>query len=42
MRGRGKWVMSIEEGTWDDHWVLYERDELQESIPEAKIILYVS
>ena len=23
-RGRGKWVMGIEEGTcWDEHWVLY-------------------
>ena len=20
---RGKWVIGIEEGTWDRHWVLY-------------------
>ena len=25
VRGRGKWVMGIEEGTClDEHWVLYE------------------
>ena len=20
---KGKWVMGVEEGTWDEHWVLY-------------------
>ena len=37
MRERGKWVMGIEEGTcWDEHWVLYENDEPQESTPKTK------
>ena len=37
---RGKWVMGIEEGTWDEHWVLYVSDESWESTPEAKSTLY--
>ena len=36
-RERGKWVMGTEEGTcWDEHWVLYVRDESQESTPKPR------
>ena len=37
LREQGKWIMSIEE---DEHWVLYVRDESQESTPEAKTTVY--
>ena len=38
---RGKWVMGIKGGTrWDEHWALYESDELQESTPKVKSTLY--
>ena len=43
---QGKWVMGIEESTcWDERWVLYVSDELQESNPEAMstpYTLYIS
>ena len=39
-QGRGKCVMSIEEGTcWDEHWVLYVRNESWESTPKDKATL---
>ena len=37
---RGKWVMGIEEGTWDEHWVLYVSNEPGESTPKTKSTLY--
>ena len=38
---RGKWVMGIEEGTcWDEHWVLYVRNESRESTPKTKSTPY--
>ena len=33
--------MGIEEGTWDEHWVLYVSDESQESTPKTKSTLYM-
>ena len=40
---KGKWVMGIKEGTcWDEHLVLYIRDESLDSTPEAKTTLYVN
>ena len=48
MGERGKWVMGIDEGTcWDEHWVLYVRDESWESTPKTNnnntlYTLYVS
>ena len=33
-------MMGIEEGTWDEHWVLYISDELWESTPKTKSTLY--
>ena len=38
--GRVKWVMGVEEGTWDDHWVVYVSDESWESTLEAKGTLH--
>ena len=38
---RRKWMMGIEEDIcWDEHWVLYVSDELQESTPKTKSTLY--
>ena len=38
---RGNCVMGIEEGTcWDEHWVLYVRDESRETTPKTKSTLY--
>ena len=37
---RGKWVMSVEEGTWDEHWVLSLSDESPGSSPKTKSTLY--
>ena len=35
--------MGIKEGTCgDEHWVLYIRDESQESTPEANTTLYLA
>ena len=34
------WVIGIKEGTWDEHWMSYVRDESLSS-PEAKTTLYV-
>ena len=31
------WVMDIEEGTCDEHWVLYITDESLNHIPETNI-----
>ena len=36
-RERAKWVMSIKEGTCDEHWVLYVSDESVNSIPETNM-----
>ena len=36
VRERGKWVMGIEEGTWDEHWGLYVSDEPRESTPKTR------
>ena len=38
--GGEKWVMGIEKGTWDEHWVLYVSNESLESTPKTKSILY--
>ena len=37
---RGKWVMGIEEGTCDEHWVLYGNNGSWESTPKTKSTLY--
>ena len=38
-----RWVMGTKEGTCcDEHWVLYERDELLNSTPEISTALYVN
>ena len=43
MGGWVKWVMSIKKAPfWDEHWVLYVRDESLDSTPEAKTTLYVN
>ena len=39
--GRAKWVMGINEGTCDEHWVLYVDDESLHSTLETKTTLYV-
>ena len=41
--GMAKWVRGIKEVTcWDEHWVLYIRDESLESTPEIIIALYAN
>ena len=41
--GWAKWVMGIKEGTcYDEHWVLYVRDESLNSTPETNFTLYVN
>ena len=42
MGGWDKWVMSIKEGTCDEHWVLYVYDESLNSIPKTNTKLYVN
>ena len=42
MEGWAKWVMDIKEGTWDEHWVSYVRDESLGSTPKAKTALCVN
>ena len=38
--GWAKWVIDIKEGTCDEHWVPYVRDESLSSTPEARTTLY--
>ena len=40
--GWRKWVLSIKEGTCDEHWVLYVSDELLNSTPETNFTTYVN
>ena len=35
--GWAKWVIGIQEGTCDEHWVLYVSDELLNSTLETKL-----
>ena len=37
-----RWVMSIKEGTCDEHWVLYVSDESLSSTPETNFIICVN
>ena len=39
---QAKWVMGIMEGTWDEHWVLYESDGSLNSTPENNTALNVN
>ena len=40
-KGRGNWVIGIEEGTcWDERCVLYVSDEPWKSTPKTKSTLY--
>lgn len=38
--GWASWVIGIEEGTCDEHWVLYVSDESLNPTPEISIALY--
>ena len=38
--GWARQVMGIEEGSYDEHWVLYISDESLNSTPETNIALY--
>ena len=41
--GWARWRMGIKEGTcFDEHWVLYVRNESLNSTPETNITLYVN
>ena len=42
MEGWAKWVMSIKEGTCDEHWALHLSDESLNSTPETNITLLVN
>ena len=40
--GTPRWAMAINEGTYDDHWVLCIIDKLLNSTPETNIARYVN
>ena len=40
--GWTRWEMGVEEGTWDELWVLYARDESLNSAPETHFTIYVN
>ena len=40
--GWAKWVMGTKDGTCDEHWALYLRDESLNSTPETQITLHVN
>ena len=42
MGGWVRGVSGIKEGTCDEHWVLYVRDELLNSPPKINILLYAN
>ena len=42
MGGWARQVMSTKEDTYDEHWVLYVRDESLYYTPETNIALYVN
>ena len=37
-----RWVMGINEDTYDEHWVLYVSDESLHSTSKANIALYIN
>ena len=37
-----RWLLGIKEGTCDDHWMLYVRDESLNSTSQTNIALYIS